>query len=272
MTAKHLSEVALRDLFNLEAERAIDRIQILQEIDSTNSEALRQIQAGNTENRLVIAGAQTAGKGRRGRAWLSPKNSGIYLSLSRRFSQDANALQSLSLVTAISVVQALQDLGATQLQLKWPNDVLHEGRKLAGILLELQHRAASRYVVFGVGVNRELSAETVSHIDRPATDLNSILGDSPAAVAVIAALLNRICANLMEYESSGFAVFQDRWNLLDCYRMCDIVLHNGESRMIGKSLGVDASGALLLENAQGVQVIAGGEVFPSLRPLPDEIT
>ena len=132
-----MDEQILRNLLTLESEKSIGKVQIFDEIDSTNSESLRQIQSGNIENRVVVASSQTAGRGRRGRQWLSPKNAGIYLSLTRRFSMEANALQALSLVTAISVVEALYQLGAQGLQLKWPNDVLFEKKKLAGILLEL---------------------------------------------------------------------------------------------------------------------------------------
>jgi len=264
-----MDEQTLRNLLSLESEKCIDSMQIFDEIDSTNSESIRQIQSGKIENRMVVANSQTAGRGRRGRQWLSPKNSGIYLSLTRRFSLEANALQALSLVTAISVIDALQEFAAKGLQLKWPNDVLFEGKKLAGILLELQQNETSRFVVFGIGVNIELSADSLDSIDRPVTDLHSIINGSPSRVILLAALLNNLCRNLGKYQSSGFASFEERWNSLDCYRMKDIEIQNGESRLIGKSLGVDASGSLLLQTAKGTQSINGGEVFPSLRPLSE---
>ncbi|MEX0964293.1 MAG: biotin--[acetyl-CoA-carboxylase] ligase [Pseudohongiellaceae bacterium] len=270
MTCNSIDEQSLRSLFSLEAEQTIDCIQIYDEIDSTNSQALRQIQLGNTDNRLLIANSQTAGKGRRGREWLSPKNSGVYFSLTRRFSLDVNALQALSLVTAISVVEALHELGASGLQLKWPNDVLYEQSKLAGILLELQQKEGARYVVFGVGVNIELSADVVSAIDRPVTDLQHIFDELPSPSALMAALLNRICRNISLYESNGFSQFASRWNDLDCYRMSEIELQNGENSMIGKSLGVDAEGELLVQTTAGIESITAGEVFPSLRSLSDE--
>lgn len=262
-----MDERALRNLLSLESEKSLDRIQIFDEIDSTNSESIRQIQSGSIESRVVVASAQTAGRGRRGRQWLSPKNSGIYLSLTRRFSLESDALQALSLVTAISVLEALQELGAKGLQLKWPNDVLFENKKLAGILLELQHQEAARFVVFGIGVNIELSAASIDSIDRPVIDLNSIMAETPSRAILLAAVLNHLCCNLREYESSGFSSFEERWNSLDCYRMSNIEIQNGESRLIGKSLGVDAGGSLLLQTTEGIQSINGGEVFPSLRPV-----
>ncbi len=277
MAVKPMDEQTLRNLLTIESRQSIDRIQVFDEIDSTNSESLRQIQSGSTENRLLVANSQTDGKGRRGRQWLSPKNAGVYLSLTRFFSLQANALQGLSLVTAISVVEALSGFGATGLQLKWPNDVLVEKKKLAGILLELQQselqqlelqqKKISPFVVFGIGVNIKLSTDSIASIDRPVTDLNSIISELPSRVTLIAAILNQLCRNLIEYESSGFSSFKECWNAQDCYRMSDIVIQNGRSRIIGKSLGVDSSGALLIRTVEGVQSINGGEVFPSMCSL-----
>ncbi len=262
-----MNEQVLRSLLNVEAKQSISKVQIFDEIDSTNSESLRQIQAGATENRLVVASSQTAGRGRRGRQWLSPKNAGLYFSLTRSFPLEASALQSLSLVTAISVVEALHELGAAKLTLKWPNDVLYEKRKLGGILLELQLKEATRFLVFGIGVNINLPADSIASIDRPVVDLQSIFGELPTPEALLAALLNQLCRNLYDYERNGFSNFSRRWNELDCYRLSDIVIQNGESRIIGKSLGVGADGSLLVQTSSGTQSITSGEIFPSLHPL-----
>jgi BirA family biotin operon repressor/biotin-[acetyl-CoA-carboxylase] ligase len=264
-----MDEATLRNLFSLESEQTIGQIQIYDEIDSTNSESIRQIQTGREENRLIVAASQFEGKGRRDRQWLSPKGGGIYLSLTRRFSLQANALQGLSLVTAISVAEALHTLGVVDLQLKWPNDVLSKKKKLAGILLEFRQTKESRFVVFGIGINTNLPPEVLAGIDRPVTDLKGIMDKLPSGNVLVAALINRLCENLSKYERSGFAVFEEHWNNLDCYRMSDVVIQNGENRLVGKSLGVDSSGALLVQTSEGIKVISGGEVFPSLRPLSE---
>lgn len=264
-----MDEETLRSLFSLESEKTISQIQVYDEIDSTNSESMRQIQAGLMENRLIVAGSQLAGRGRRDRQWLSPKGGGIYLSLTRRFSLQANALQGLSLVTAISVAEALHALGVVGLQLKWPNDVLSKQKKLAGILLEFRQKKESGFVVFGIGINTNLPPEVLAGIDRPVTDLKSIMDRLPSGNVLVAALINRLCENLNKYERSGFSTFEEHWNDLDCYRMSDVVIQNGENRLVGKSLGVDSGGALLVETTEGIQTINGGEVFPSLCPLSE---
>lgn len=248
----------------------IDDIQIFDEIDSTNAESLRQIGSGKTGSWIVLAESQSAGRGRRGRPWLSEKGAGIYLSMVRQFELEADALQALSLVTAISVQVALSKLGVAGLQLKWPNDVLHQKMKLAGILLELQHREQTLYVVFGIGINVALSAELRLKIDQPVTDLNELTGTIPNSNDIVAAVIDELCANLQLFVRDGFVAFMDKWNELDCYRNSDIVVQNADRRTIGRSLGVDESGALIVQSASGTQLINGGEIFPSLRESPDD--
>ena len=265
-----MEKQSIEEMLSPQSKRALMEIQLFDDIDSTNAEAIRQIQAGNTENRLLLASSQFAGKGRRGRQWLSPEGAGIYLSLARQFSLEPNQLQGLSLLTAISLKSALNQLGVSALKLKWPNDVLSGKKKLAGILLELQQSGGHCFVVFGVGINVALPAEVVEELDRPVTDITSITGMAVDRNAVVAAFVNELSNNLEEYEENGFSSFKQSWNESDYYLNSDIVIQNGETRIIGKSLGVDQDGALLLQTATGTQTINGGEVFPSLREISDE--
>ncbi|HIA59121.1 MAG TPA: biotin--[acetyl-CoA-carboxylase] ligase [Gammaproteobacteria bacterium] len=255
---KHLSPEARADL---------GEVILFEEIDSTNAESLRLLKAGKTGSWIVLAQSQIAGRGRSGRTWSSYKGAGIYLSLVRRFTLAADALQSLSLVTAISLHAALTALGVQNLQLKWPNDVLHEKRKLAGILLELHKMESTLHVVFGVGINLDLPAQAVKEIGRPVTDLNSLADNEVNTEELVALFINALLPNVINFEATGFSPFQDDWNRLDCYINHDIVIQNGNERIIGKSLGVDNSGAQLMQTATGRQTIIGGEIFPSLREL-----
>ena len=255
---KHLS---------LDSRGNLGEIILFEEIDSTNAESLRLLKAGRTGSWIVLAQSQTAGRGRSGRTWSSYPGAGIYLSLVRRFTLAADALQSLSLVTAISLHAALTALGVPNLQLKWPNDVLHEKRKLAGILLELHKMGSTLHIVFGVGINLDLPEQAVKEIGRPVTDLNSLTANAVDTEELIAIFINALLPNVIHFEATGFSPFQDDWNRLDCYIDHDIVIQNGSQRVIGKSLGVDSSGAQLLQTATGTQTIIGGEIFPSLREL-----
>lgn len=243
------------------------RIEVVDEIDSTNAESLRRLAdnpaTANAEC-LLVARSQTAGRGRRGRQWLSPKDAGIYLSLTRVFEAELNQLQALSLVTALSVAQAIDELGGEPVQLKWPNDILVGNKKLAGILLETSGNHQHPAIVFGIGLNLKLPHQAIVDLGRPVTDLHSELGAEIDTASLVAGICNRLFPNLQTHEQQGFIAFQDAWNSRDRYLHCDVILANGNERLIGRALGVDAQGALLLQSAQGIRTVSGGEIFPSL--------
>ncbi|MDA1372438.1 MAG: biotin--[acetyl-CoA-carboxylase] ligase [Proteobacteria bacterium] len=263
----------IRDMLASEISSLIDDIQVFDEIDSTNLESLRQIKAGKTGTRLIIADAQTAGRGRRDRPWISPAGSGIYLSLTRTFGNEVNALQCLSLVAALSVLGAAETLGASGLQLKWPNDVLVGRNKLAGILLELQTADSEKYLVIGIGLNLALSTEARALINQPVTDLATVLikqGGRPDASVVAVEIVNQLIINIIRFEEQGFSPFMKMWNFHDKYLNHVVVIQAGNSRTTGKSLGVDENAALILQTASGRELITGGEIFPSLHELPED--
>lgn len=243
------------------------RIDVVDEIDSTNAESLRRLAdnpATPEAECLLVARSQTAGRGRRGRQWLSPKDAGVYLSLTRVFEAELNQLQSLSLVAALSVAQAIDELGGEPVQLKWPNDILVGNKKLAGILLETSGNHQHPAIVFGIGVNLLLPAESIADLGRPVTDLSSELGGSIDTGSLVAGICNRLLPNLQIHAQQGFVAFQDDWNSRDRYLHRDVILANGNERNIGRAMGVDAQGSLLLQTAQGIRTVGGGEIFPSL--------
>lgn len=233
-------------------------------IDSTNTEAIRQLQAGRKGCFLLLAHTQTAGKGRRGRVWQSPPGAGIYMTLVRPFLHATRELQALSLITALSVHEALQIYKIKDFQLKWPNDLLVGKRKLGGILLELRQANDASYVLFGIGINLKLPDTTRAAIDQPAIDLYSLLLSKPDKSLIVARLIESLFKNIDEFEISSFSSFQARWNALDCYLGQKIESHIGDQLKIGISMGVDATGALILKTATGMEKIGGGEIFPSI--------
>ena len=236
-------------------------------IDSTNAEAIRRLRQGELADCLLVAATQHAGRGRRGRTWLSPAGQGIYLSLVRRFPGAPDRLQSLSLLTALSVHKGITALGGNNLRLKWPNDIYHNNRKLAGILLELHREIDSCHLVFGIGVNLSLDDQARQQIDQPVTDLATVLGHVPGPESVIAAIVQQLLPILDEFDALGFAPFRDIWNSLDYFAGQQVRLANGRQNLEGRSLGVDEHGALQLETDSGIERINGGEIQPSLRPL-----
>lgn len=250
-----------------------EKITVFEHIDSTNAEAMRRMQALQESSQLIVALSQSAGRGRRGRQWLSPAGAGIYLSITRAFERPLAELQALSLMTALSVAEALRNCGVGGVQLKWPNDVLVRRKKLAGILLETCQNHERPVIIFGIGINLDLPDSIVEQLERPVTDVRRERS-AVAGELNLVDLLGKVCrgldARLDEFLLTGFATFRDRWNEMDSYLQEEVVIINGEQRLIGICAGVDEQGALVLNEESGsVRIINGGEVFPSLRSAQD---
>ncbi|MDA8671829.1 biotin--[acetyl-CoA-carboxylase] ligase [Gammaproteobacteria bacterium] len=250
-------------------------VQLFDEIDSTNAEALRQFKCLDEKAHclptVLIAKSQTAGRGRRGRAWVSKPGAGLYLSLMRSFTLAPDALQGLSLVVGMAVRTALASLGAAEISLKWPNDLVYHGRKLGGILLELRQEADLCHVVMGIGINIDLATQEALHLDRPAVDLAEIMGEAVTQEALCTALLNQLSRDIDQFIAQGFESFVVRWNEADYYLGKRVAVEQGEHRLLGVSRGVDSTGALLLlkegiDNSGTLLRFEGGELSPSLRP------
>ena len=249
------------------------QLQLFEEIDSTNAEALRQLQAldhaQRCEAKAFIARRQSAGRGRRGRVWSSESNAGLYLSLVRGFELEAQALQGLSLVVGLAAQAALTQLGAQEVRLKWPNDILVQGRKLGGILLELRRTVESQ-VVIGIGINLQLGPEQAQALERPVIDLAEVMAVPVSAQTLAAALLNQLGRFIGEFEESGFSPFIARWHEVDYYADAAVVLTQGDRRTQGICAGLDDNGALLLRTEEDGQSVLrrfeGGEMSATLRP------
>ncbi len=239
---------------------------LLDTVDSTNAEALRRIESGRARGLVCSAEQQSAGRGRRGRTWVSPYARNIYVSVVWEFSQGAAALEGLSLAVGVAVARALESLGVPALQLKWPNDLLSEGAKLGGILLEMAGDASGAcQVVVGVGLNVRMPDRAAGEIDQPWTDLFHLCGEAlPSRNALLAAVLNELLPLLAGFEGEGFTPWREAWMARDAYADCPVVVRSADKQMAGTARGVDERGALRLETSVGVQSLFGGEL--SLRP------
>lgn len=238
--------------------------------DSTNAEAMRRIRGG-AGRCLIMAEHQSGGRGRRGRAWVSPLGHNIYLSMVWPFERGVTALEGLSLVCGLAVAEAARRYSRRDdITLKWPNDVLLNGRKLAGILLEVQGDINGPcHMVIGVGVNTLLPADAASRVDQPFSVLSGA-GSSPVDRNRFAALLvDALVVGLRRFSASGFQVFREDWVRHDHYLGSHVCVGAGsDGSLTGIVAGVDDSGRLLLELPDGrLQALAGGELFPSVRPV-----
>jgi BirA family biotin operon repressor/biotin-[acetyl-CoA-carboxylase] ligase len=232
------------------------------QLDSTSSELLRRAADDPRDAIACLAEIQSQGRGRRGRAWQTPLAGGIALSLLQRFDGGMASLAGLSLVVGIAVVQALDDIGIREVGLKWPNDLVACGAKLAGILVELGGDALGPcHAVIGIGLNVRLGARTAAAIDQPWIDLATLAGGAvPSRNAVVAQVLTRLVAALDRFALAGFAGFADDYAHHDVLRDRHVSVLRSDGRSTGIVRGVDARGALRVAFADGERAIDSGEV------------
>mgnify|MGYP002759888614 CR=1 FL=1 len=237
-------------------------VQVYDEIDSTNAEALRLVAEGRPAPFLVLAERQSAGRGRRGRAWSSPFAQNLYYSLVLRVDGGMRQLEGLSLVVGLAVRRALQEMGV-RAGLKWPNDVLVENRKIAGILLELVGDPADVcHVVLGVGINVNMQH---AEIDQAWTSLCLELGREINRNALAASLGDSLQDYLARHRAEGFGALQAEWESAHLWQGRAVSLVAGSSSINGVVLGIDHQGALRL-SVDGIEKsFSGGELSLRLR-------
>ncbi len=240
----------------------LQSLEVFREIDSTSDYLKRTApEHGSAGVRACLAEWQSAGRGRRGRRWVSPYGSNLYLSLAVPMDEFGIQSGGLSLVAAIATVRALQDCGVEGLGLKWPNDIFYQQRKLAGILLDLSGEGGGRYqVVIGIGINMQVPDSAAEEIDQPWADLSQCsarIDRNRLAGAVLESLLSAI----ETFNEQGFDVFVEQWSRFDLIADRPVELHNDNAAMItGIARGIDNQGALLIENNGTTRRYHAGEV------------
>ncbi|MCQ4301669.1 bifunctional biotin--[acetyl-CoA-carboxylase] ligase/biotin operon repressor BirA [Pseudomonas songnenensis] len=226
-------------------------------IDSTNAEALRLLQQERTPF-LVMAEAQTSGRGRRGRRWVSPFGQNLYCSLAFKVHGGARQLSGMSLAVGLAVMHALRLAGVPQVGLKWPNDVYVDGRKIAGILLELTGDPADVcHVVVGIGIN--VNMIDAEGIDQRWTSMKEHIGmvDRNALVVTLASALKRY---LEQHANLGFSSLKDEWEASHIWQGQKCTLSTGAHDFSGVVVGVDHQGGLRLMIEGDERVFNGGEL------------
>ena len=248
--ATPLSPETLQPLLH-EAAGRID-LQVIEECDSTNTQLQVLAKNGAPSGTLLLAQRQTAGRGRRGRSWHQGPEA-LAFSLLWRL-PDNRPPHGLSLAVGLAIAEALPEVDQQAAQLKWPNDVLVNGRKVAGILIE---SAGTQRFIIGIGLN-------LGRTDELPAELSSIAAVLPATdrAQTLARILDRLVVVLDEFAEHGFAPLQSRWQSRHAYQDMAVNLYfsEGSEPVQGVCRGVDASGELLLETATCIQTIASGEV------------
>ena len=235
-------------------------LELIPIIDSTNQYLLERVDSLQPGS-VCIAEYQGKGRGRRGREWVSPFGSNLYMSMFWRLDAGMAAAMGLSLVVGVAVVEALQQVGITGVKLKWPNDLYHQDKKLAGILVEMSGQAGgAANLVIGIGMNLMMPAQTPG-ITQPWTSVEDILqGQHFDRNQLAVALVNALHQVLSDYELHGMNHFVERWNPLDNFLGRKVKLLMGEREIIGIERGINEQGAVLLETERGVEAFIGGEI------------
>ncbi len=231
-------------------------------IDSTNQYLLNKKQEPPIK-RACLAEYQKAGRGRRGRKWHSPFGVNLYLSLSRRFHCDIQTAMGLSLVVGIALAETLVALGVKDIKLKWPNDVYWQGRKLAGILVEMTQPAPQTLdCVLGLGLN--LSMPDTTDVDQPWVNLREACPNMPDKNTLVIILIKKIYAALDEFEQKGLMHFLSSWRQFDFFYQRAVTVFIDNQTIKGIACGIDAKGALLVEVKGQLFSFTHGEI--SVRP------
>jgi BirA family biotin operon repressor/biotin-[acetyl-CoA-carboxylase] ligase len=249
------------------AQRKLRRLELLFEVDSTNTHLVQAAPPPFGEADVCLSELQHAGRGRRGRRWVAPFGAGLAMSLAWSFRDAARDLPSLSLVVGVAVARALTRLGAHDVRLKWPNDLWWADRKIGGLLLELRAEAGGpAHVVIGIGLNVSLPPEAraaIAAADARGVAVASIADacdSAPSRNRIAGATVDELLRMLTQFEQEGFAPFREAWSTLDALRGRGVRVLLGERTLIGRAQGIDVDGALCVDIDGRLQRFVSGEV------------
>ncbi len=255
-----LNEKAIRAQLDEHTSSLLTGFDIFLEIDSTNRYLMQRVVDRLQPGHVCVAEMQSAGRGRRGREWISPFAQNIYLSLYWRFPDGPASLSGLSLVMAIALVRTLRQYGVSGLEVKWPNDVLHDGKKLAGILLEVAGEAAGPcHSVVGVGLNVDMTHQVAASIDQPWTDLRQA-GCVVGRNQLVGAMIHHLLLAVQQFQHEGLTPFLSEWADVDAAYGKEVAIVMDDGRICGKGCGVDEQGMFLMHVNNELRRFFSGEV------------
>jgi len=240
--------------------KSLNDLRIEALLDSTNS-ALQRLPVAEQHASIILAEHQSTGRGRRGRQWHSPFGRNLYMSLGWMFEKSLSELGCLPLVVALATAEALTRAGLDGHRVKWPNDLLLDGHKLCGCLVEVQGDSQGPcHAVVGVGVNVHMPvSEMTAGIDQPWTDLHSRLpAYSRNDLATL--LLEELMTHLEKFSERGFAPFRNPWKQMDGLKGKMIEVFSGSGSVQGVAAGIDERGALMLDTGTEILKLHSGEV------------
>lgn len=245
-----------------------NRIDILTSIDSTADYLSREWQLNRGKGIVCVAEHQTAGRGRKGRGWTSPFAANLYFSIGVSLPLGMTALGGFSLAIGMSLAKILNKMTAQKIKLKWPNDLVFEGKKLAGILVEASGDSNdSSFLNIGVGLNWDMHQNQGGVIDQPWVNLKDLLAVEMTRNQVLVNLLSGVDEAIERYLTKGFKGFYAEWKALSALILQPVSIHLAHSVVSGVEVGIEESGAIQIKTASGIETFHSGEV--SLRKNSD---
>lgn len=233
---------------------------VIESVDSTNT-YLKSFY-NTAGNKVCLAEHQSHGKGRLNRSWHAPFAQNIYLSYLCRFQKDISELAGLSLIVSLAILRTIEKLNLpTPPKVKWPNDIVCNGQKLVGILIELQAEAnGTCQVITGVGINVNMMTDAKHEITQEWTSLRKILGRYLDRNELCSSLLNNLAAYVKRFEISGLSVFMEEWEQADYLHGQHISLKCLDKNITGVMEGINQQGNLLLRLSDGsMQTFSSGD-------------
>lgn len=230
-------------------------------IDSTNDHLMRRLPNNIEKGQVCIAEYQSAGRGRRGRQWISPFGSHLYFSMYWRLDKGMSAAMGLNIIAALAVSDAIKALYNIDVQLKWPNDVYLDGVKLAGILIDLDGQALEPcHCVIGIGLNIKMPATSAEQVDQPWTDISQHLDEPIDRNELVAEIIHQLCIRLAIHEVEQDPTIISQWQARDYFYNKPVRLISGEKEIQGICQGIDQQGALMLKINGELKAMYGGEL------------
>lgn len=234
-------------------------VRVVEQCGSTNTELLANRLAGTV---LLAAETQTGGRGRRGRRWESLPGAGITFSLARSVARPRREMAALSLVAGVAAAKALRSLGVSQASLKWPNDLLADGGKLGGILVETKTLGGATLAVVGIGINYRRDPALVRRLRRSVASLEESMSPLPSRNRIIRRIAEMLLEGLRAFDVQGLDAAREDWLALHAHagQRVRVRLANGRT-LSGIAAGLDMDGGLQLRTRSGMRAIRSGQVL-----------
>ena len=242
-----------------EASEWLSSLRLLAHVESTNQCLMKMAEHAPIDGRVLIAEVQTGGRGRRGRTWISPFGRNIAMSIGMGLACPSSGIGAVSLVIGLAIAEVLRTVGVRNVELKWPNDVLIEGQKVSGILIELTNHSRPVEIVIVVGINIGARGLLMKGVEHEVADVADQIPDLSRSV-LAGEIINLVHLYCREFERFGFRAFRDRWLDLHAYQDRRVVAVSGSGTIHGICRGISLSGALLIDDGEELIELIGGEI------------